>query len=459
MSGFRSLWIEGPQDRLPGNEVRVAQAMTLSEHLPIIAAVNLINGILTACFFWGEVEHYLLLGWLGIVALFSLHHIRRRMRHRRRKMPADIKQGTIDRVVLQSWLGGLMWGGVAYLIYPQDSLVHEIFLLFVLGGMAAGSVPTLHSVPVAAAGYFLFTLAPLLLRMLEIGDLMHGIMAAMAILYMSTLMVYVRSGYLAFGRMVELRHENRGLINRIGEESATKSEFIANMSHELRTPLNAIIGFSEMMTLEKLGPIGSPRYKEYAGHIKEGGEHLLHVINDILNLSKIEAGKMELDESWASLNDIVATCVRLVEARAERNRVRLIDNVESLPAIRVDVVKLRQVLLNLLSNAVNFTPEGGEIRISAGRDLDDNVFIVVADTGIGIAPADMGRVLEPFGQVENAFTRSRGGTGLGLPLAKKLVELHDGTLTLESVLNRGTTVTVRLPGTRLAPPVRFQAAS
>jgi len=459
MSGFRSLWIKAPQDRLPANDVRVAQAVTISEHLPIIAAVNLINGLLTACFFWDQVDPFLLFGWLALIAAFSMHHFRRRSRHRQREVPSDIKQATVDRVVLQSWLGGLMWGGVAYLIYPQDSLVHEIFLLFVLGGMAAGSVPALHSVPLAGAGYFLFTLIPIVIRMLEIGDLMHTIMAAMAILYMSTLMVYVRSGYIAFGRTVELRHENRALLNRIGEESASKSEFIANMSHELRTPLNAIIGFSEMMTLEKLGPIGSPRYKEYAGHIKEGGEHLLHVINDILNLSKIEAGKMELDESWASLHDIVATSVRLVEARAERNRVRLIDNVEALPPIRVDAVKLRQVLLNLLSNAVNFTPEGGQIRVSAGRGLDGNVFIVVADTGIGIAPADMGRVLEPFGQVENAFTRSRGGTGLGLPLAKKLVELHDGTLSMESVLNRGTTVTVRLPGARLAQPVPLQAAS
>ena len=232
-----------------------------------------------------------------------------------------------------------------------------------------------------------------------------------------------------------------------------KSEFLANMSHELRTPLNAIIGFAEVMESEMMGPLGRDCYKDYAHDIKISGAHLLEIIGDILDLSKIEAGKVDIQESIVELPRVVATCVRLIDERAKEAGVTLANTIPSdIPTIRGDERKLKQILINLLSNAVKFTPAGGRVTLSAHADAK-GVMISVADTGIGIAPADISRALTPFMQVENSLSRRFEGTGLGLPLADSLTRLHGGTLTLASNVGQGTTVTVTLPANRVIAAV------
>jgi PAS domain S-box-containing protein len=230
----------------------------------------------------------------------------------------------------------------------------------------------------------------------------------------------------------------------------TKSEFLASMSHELRTPLNAIIGFSEIMDQEMLGPIGNARYKGYATDISDSARHLLELINDILDAAKIEAGEMSLAEETVDPRDLVESVRRLIAPRAERAKLRLEVRVAAnVPALHVDKTKLKQILINLLSNAVKFTPEGG--RVSLGVELADNgeFLFLVADSGIGIAPGDMARAMAPFGQVDSRLSRKYEGTGLGLPLAKTLTELHGGGFELVSQPELGTTVTVRLPASRV----------
>ncbi len=230
----------------------------------------------------------------------------------------------------------------------------------------------------------------------------------------------------------------------------TKSEFLANVSHELRTPLNAIIGFSELMRDQIYGPIGNPRYLEYAEDVVESGHHLLSVINDILDVSKAEAGKLQLVEQLVDVAKVVNSARRIVEERAERAVVALLMDIPAdLPPLYADERKLKQIVLNLLSNAIKFTPQGGEVAVAARIEDNGDMTISVTDTGIGIAEEDIPKALSAFGQVDSSLSRKFQGTGLGLPLCRSLVELHGGSLTLESKVGEGTRVSCRFPRTRV----------
>jgi len=227
--------------------------------------------------------------------------------------------------------------------------------------------------------------------------------------------------------------------------SRAKSEFLANISHELRTPLNAVIGFSEVMIQEVFGPVGNDRYRDYAGDIRQSGLHLLGVINDLLDYSKVEAGRLELHIEDISPAAILDKCTRMMRQRAEAENLTLVtDNGDAATSVvQGDDRKITQVVLNLLSNAIKFTPAGGVIGLSI-RQSGDGVDIIVADSGIGMSAKDIDLALSPFGQVDSSLNREYAGTGLGLPLSKSLVELHGGTMTIDSAPGKGTTFTVHL---------------
>ena len=242
-------------------------------------------------------------------------------------------------------------------------------------------------------------------------------------------------------------------LAKVGAETAnrTKSEFLANMSHELRTPLNAIIGFSDVIKKSLFGPLNE-RYRDYATDIFNSGTHLLKLINEILDLSKLEAKQAELYEEDVDLAAIIQSCIHLIEPQAQAAKVQLLSAVDgNVPSIRADDRRMRQILINLVSNAVKFTPEGGQVRVSASL-AHGGVSIIVKDTGIGMAPDQIPHALESFRQIDSKLSRKYEGTGLGLPLTKHLVELHGGSLTIESKLDRGTTVTCFLPSERLVMP-------
>lgn len=237
----------------------------------------------------------------------------------------------------------------------------------------------------------------------------------------------------------------------------SKSEFLANMSHELRTPLNAIIGFAEIIKDQMFGSAGQPQYVEYAKDIYDSGQLLLSLINDILDMSKIEAGKRNLQEVTLNIDTVAQSVSRLIDARAKEEKVRVNLHIpKNLPLLRGEEKAMKQILTNLLTNAVKFTNEGGSVTLSAMLDLEERMIINVVDTGIGIAPQDITTAMAPFGQIENALSRKHQGTGLGLPLTKALVELHGGTLELKSEKGNGTMVTLTFPATRVvkreAPP-------
>ena len=245
-------------------------------------------------------------------------------------------------------------------------------------------------------------------------------------------------------RLAELADKYAAERNRAEEANRSKSEFLANMSHELRTPLNAIIGFSEIMSEQMFGPLGAPKYSEYAHDIRKSGQFLLDVINDILDMSKIEAGKIELELDEVHFGGIIDDALRLIGARAAESGITVTRDDKNMSPFRGDKRALKQVLINLLSNALKFTPEGGRVKVMATHDRH-HVRIQIIDTGIGIPPEQIEKLGRPFEQVENQFTKSKSGSGLGLAISKSLVELHGGTLTITSRMGFGTTVTVDLP--------------
>ncbi len=242
----------------------------------------------------------------------------------------------------------------------------------------------------------------------------------------------------------------------------SKSEFLANMSHELRTPLNAIIGFAQIIRDEMFGALGSAKYREYAADINDSGQHLLDLINDILDLSKIESGKAELYEDDIDVAPLLRSALNMVRERATSGGVTLETEIpDGLQALHADERKLKQILVNLLSNAVKFTKPGGLVTLRTWCNVKSGYLFQIQDTGIGMAQEDIPKALAQFGQIDSALNRQYEGTGLGLPLSKTLAELHGGTLDLQSEPGVGTTVTLRLPAARLRPrPVdRLSAAA
>jgi len=264
--------------------------------------------------------------------------------------------------------------------------------------------------------------------------------------------------------MIEFRAEKDALIAeleqaksisdearaRAEEANHAKSRFLATISHELRTPLNAILGFSEIMRSEILGAHDIPVYKEYANDIHQSGQHLLNLINEILDISRVEAGRYELHEAPVALANVVEECKRLMRLRSETKGLRIVEAFEpDLPQLWVDERAMRQICLNLLSNAIKFTPQGGTITLAIGCTPGGGQFLSVKDTGPGIPEQEIPRVLKSFGQGSLTHQTAEGGTGLGLPITKGLTELHAGTFDLKSRLGQGTEVIVSFPRKRV----------
>jgi two-component system cell cycle sensor histidine kinase PleC len=237
------------------------------------------------------------------------------------------------------------------------------------------------------------------------------------------------------------------------DASKTKSHFLALMSHELRTPLNAIIGFSEILAAQMYGPLGADRYREYACDIHGAGRHLLALINDILDLSKAEAGKLDLHLEAIDVATLIADCVRLTSERAREQSVQVaVRAAPDLPALHADALRVKQVILNLLTNAIKFTLAGGDVEVAAEIGREGEFLLSVRDTGIGMAPESIPVALEPFRQIASPFTRNVEGTGLGLSLVKVLTEQHGGEIAIESAPSQGTMVRLRFPASRTLWP-------
>lgn len=373
------------------------------------------------------------------------------------------------KITAAEFLYGVTWAAVAFTSpQTQGEAAHTFIFASLLVVISMRMLFASTVMPIVYAGTLPMTIA-IVLNFLLLDNPFYWAMAAMAVavhIYFIWLMTGFNSTVMT---MLEYRAEKDALIGELEqsksisdearlhaeEANLAKSRFLATMSHELRTPLNAILGFSEIMRGEILGPHANPTYKEYANDIHESGQHLLTLINEILDISRIEAGRYELKEAPVSLPEIVDDCHRLMRVRAENKGLKIVEAFEeNLAQVWSDERALRQICLNLLSNAIKFTPPGGTITLKVGRTPLGDQFLSVKDTGPGIPDAEIPRVVRSFGQGSLAHQTAEGGTGLGLPITKGLAELHGGTFELKSKLRYGTEVVITLPRQRVmeAPP-------
>jgi two-component system cell cycle sensor histidine kinase PleC len=384
-----------------------------------------------------------------------------------------------QRFVIVEAVSGLAWAGFAMVgmgaalnnpeVYPFSSHVFIFASLIVVLAIRMTFASTV--MPILYIGTIPMT-AAVALRLMLLGDFFSMALAMMALgvhIYFIFLAKGLNSTALA---MLEFRAQKDALIAELEEAKSisdearrhaeaanlAKSRFLATMSHELRTPLNAILGFSEVMKAEIMGPMANPLYREYAGNIHDSGAHLLNLINEILDLSRIEAGRYELFEEPVRLTDIVEDCHRLLKLRAEGKALSIVTRFEAdLPQIWADARAVRQICLNLMSNALKFTPRGGTITLSVVTLPDGGQQLSVRDNGPGIPKDEIPKVLQAFGQGSLAHHTAEGGTGLGLPIVQNLIGLHGGALELYSELRKGTEAIVTFPKQRILqalPPLQ-----
>ena len=375
---------------------------------------------------------------------------------------ADIRAWR-QRFVMLDLFFGLAW--MFLLLHPAGTdEASRTFMLFVMLLVVAVSSMLASSLPIAVFAATVPVTAAIALNFALGGTMREYVMAAMAVTAQGYFALLAHRLYTTTLATLEARAEKDALIGELEQSKAisdearnraeaaniAKSRFLAQMSHELRTPLNAILGFSEVMNNEIFGPHSVPNYKEYSNDIHNSGVHLLNLINEILDLSRIEAGRLELNEEPVSLVAVVEDCHHLLTLRAKNRSITIHKMFESdMPRLWADERAIRQICLNLLSNAIKFTPQGGEIWLKVGWTASGGQYMSVKDTGPGIPEEEIPIVLASFGQGSNSIKSAEQGAGLGLPIAKSLVDLHGGTFALKSKLRIGTEVIVTFPPERV----------
>ncbi len=386
------------------------------------------------------------------------------IKRRSRERSFDSKRATI-LVALANFANAGAWSLVTFIFWQPENVANHCFLLV----LAFGAVTLFLT---SRGGSFLMVVAattPVILmtwaHLLQQATLLDSVLVA--ILPLWAIQLHLDSWRAC--RSVTAAHRTRLEMEALANELASardaaahanraKSMFLANMSHELRTPLNAILGFSEIIATQALGPAATPKYSEYAGDVLRSGKHLLSLISDLLDVAKIEAGKLELECTHLDGATLLKECMAMVEDRA-RSKSLTLHMIVAMSGLRIfaDERAVRQIAINLLSNAVKFTPENGSIEVTL-VEAGPGVELRIRDTGCGIPPAHLARIFEPFEQIDNHYGRANGGTGLGLTLVRRLTELHGGSVRIESEQGKGTEVIAFLPRDKLEAAPYFKGS-
>ncbi len=402
----------------------------------------------TGFLLWGAAEAAV----IGLRTMFvDLHE---------RILPGASAERLLDIYTWITAFYGICWP-VSYALVPADDPGHRVLLMLVIAHTCVIGGSTLINPPWKPSISF-FILPAILIAQFLVVDWAQPITIALGIVILGMgvtgflygmrlnriVITSIRDRIANETLAAELAQTNVRLVSAsddLERTSHAKSTFLASMSHKIRTRLNSIVGFSEVMTREMLGRMGNAKYREYTDDIHASGSHLLLLINDILDLSRIESGKFQLDMKAIDIVPVASTCIRLMIERAQEAGIELkLDAPATGCIVMADERRMKQVVLNLVTNAIKFTPKGGKVLVTASI-ANDRAELSIADTGIGMREEDIPRALVAYEQVESGLSKSRQGTGLGLPMTKSLVELHNGTLTIRSVPGHGTTVLVSLP--------------
>ena len=418
--------------------------------------------IAAAATFWIPLQDL----WLHFTIVLSATAIMASLAHRfLRQKAEDVSLSDWRRLfVLGELLHGAAWALAVHGLLQADALGTRSFVLFIVLMISAVTAMLAATVPLAVyVGLLPLTAAALIFAWVsrEMDAVMLALMAISAQVFLVFLARRLHASALAtlqsraekdslFAELEQAKANSDEARRRAEEASLAKSRFLATMSHELRTPLNAILGFSEVMKNEVFGPHGSPSYREYAGDIHGSGQHLLNLINEILDLSRVEAGRYELNEEAVQLAHIVDDCRHMTDLRAKAKNQTLKQAIDpSLPRLWADERAVRQIVLNLLSNAIKFTPQGGEIAINVGRTSSGGQYVSIKDSGPGIPEEEIPIVMSSFGRGSLAIKAAEQGTGLGLPIVKGFVDLHGGSFQLKSKPREGTEAIVTFPAARV----------
>ena len=440
---------------LAGPDVLAEQVRLLYAGAFVVPA-NLLNALIVAAALRNSLPSKFLIGWLGLTALVVAGRLVLQARYRRSATADRDACQWARRFALGAFLSGLLWGVVCGALPFFGQPLDFLFVTLVAAAMSAAAMTSLAAYFAAFLCYLLPFLVPPGLAFLLTPGPDYLLLGALILIYAVILAGTGHNLNRLIVRTLQLKAANDQLNKSLNSTHAEldlarqdKWRTFAHLSHELRTPLTAILGFSEAIRDQLLGPLGNPRYGDYARHVHSSGQHLLNLASEILTLSQGEAGALPLAETEIDIAAVIESCVELVVGRAERQKLRIIRSVEhGLPRLLADETKLRQILLNLLTNAIKFTLPGGEITIMACLSAEGGITISVADTGVGMASADIPRALAPFVRLENAMVQETEGVGLGLPLCKRLAEMHGAELAIASQLGMGTTCTVRFPAAR-----------
>jgi nitrogen-specific signal transduction histidine kinase len=450
MALWHALWLKPDLTPEIEREVNIERLRLMARQQGLSAVAHGFNSLMLAAAAWPVVPHALLLAGLLPFQGVAVWQLVLWWRHRSRRRPSLVSDRTITRICLWSLAFGALWGGMtAALLTTIPDKDTELLICLVVIGMSSGGTMMLFSIPAALVGFLFFSLIPPWLAIVLHTGEMPWTFYAYTTVYAGCMLLSARYSYDTFIDNVRLRMANADLAYKAEAANRAKSRFLANMSHELRTPLNAIIGFAEVIHNQFKGPVGNPQYIDFARAIHESGRHLVGIINDILDLSKVEEGKLDLEEDSVNLPAAVERITRLMRQGIDSAGLELsITLAPDLPEVLGDARKLDQVLLNIMSNAVKFTPSGGHISIAAQRNAG-GIALIVADTGVGISEDELAEVLKPFVQGRDSERRLVRGTGLGLPLADQMMKMHGGSMSLASRRGEGTVVTLQLPTARL----------
>ncbi len=440
----------------PLEERIFAEQVRLLFKSPIPLIVNLVNALVVAIALWSQAPPSAVGGWMIAMTAVVAARLGLLSRFRKRREPyGDAAWATYWAVGAAAT--GLLWGLTAATVTLIDAPLYHMLVGLTAAGMCAGAVASLSCHLPSFYAFVLPCIGPMSAAFLLNRDAPYGALGLLTIVFAVAIGLLARNSNQSLRETLRLRFQNADLAHDLSvardiadQASRSNWETLAHLSHELRTPLNAIGGFAQIMREHVFGALGHPKYDEYAKDINDSATHLTSLVEEILLYSRGHTGTLRIDEAVVDLRQEIGHCLDMVGQPAREGGLAMSAELPSdLPLLRADPVKLRQVVLNLLSNAIKFTARGGQVTVSAGRERDDAIFIAVADTGIGMDPADLPRVMKPYVQLDSAVTRPRQhGLGLGLPIVKNLVELHGGTLAIESALGVGTKATVRFPPDR-----------